>query len=227
MSVYSRDAASRLREEFSAVIRPWTQTLQSSAGARLQFVMAGVSKGARRHRTLASFALLAGFLVACSSGSSDDAQKREASTSVRASLDSAHSFIAAFYSWYVPVALDSANQERAWYRVLDERASVLSSSLLEALQADRELHRKATGVIAGLEGDPFLNSQDPCPTYAVGSARLVDSMAVVVIEPRCGGSSPAQQPFTAVLVRSGDAWVIHDFEYPGQFGGTLSARLRQ
>jgi hypothetical protein len=225
MNFYSRNAASRLREEFLSVIRPWTQALQSRAVARLQFVMVG-AKGARRNLALAAFLLLAGFLVACSSGSNDDGRKREASTSAGASIDSAHSFVAAFYSWYVPVALDSSNQERAWYRVLDERASVLSSTLLEALQADRELQRTATGEIAGLEGDPFLNSQDPCPAYAAGNARLVDSRAVVVIEPRCGGNHPAQQPFTAVLVRSGDAWVIQDFEYPGQFGGTLSARLR-
>lgn len=182
---------------------------------------------ARRRLAIASCIVLSAVLLACTNQAEGDTSRVSAASEMQASVDSARSVLADFYSWYVPVALGPSSGERTWYRVLDERASVLSGPLLQLLRADRELQRAASGVIAGLEGDPFLNSQDPCPDYVVGSAMPVNSAIVITIEPRCGADQQPQKPFKAVLISSGKLWVLSDFEYPGEFGGTLTERLRR
>lgn len=149
------------------------------------------------------------------------------SAAVSGAADSARRVIAEFYDWYVAVALAPSTAQRAWYRVLDESPSVLSDSLLRALQRNRELQRAAPGVIAGLESDPFLNSQDPCPGYSVASATQSGSTVVVVIEPKCGTDRQPQAHFKVMMTRNDSGWVVTDLEYPGEFGGSLMARLRQ
>lgn len=165
--------------------------------------------------------------VACAPAPEKFEASGSAPTAVSDAADSARRVIAAFYAWYLPGALTPTSTQRAWYRVLDERPAVLSDSLFKALTRDREAQRTAPDVIAGLDGDPFLNSQDPCTAYSVVSATQSGAQVIVVIQPTCAGDREPQSPFKAIMIRHDRAWVVADFEYPGEFGGTLMNRLRR
>lgn len=69
--------------------------------------------------------------------------------------------VADFYSWYVPM---SATAE-APMRAVRERSTSFAPALVRGLRADSVARAGSPTGIVGLEGDPFLNAQDPCDHY--------------------------------------------------------------
>jgi hypothetical protein len=84
------------------------------------------------------------------------------------SSQAARSFVEAFYRWYVPVA-SVEHKGPADAVALKERRAAFSSDLYRALKADIDAQAKVVGEIVGLDSDPFLNSQDPCERFAIGT----------------------------------------------------------
>lgn len=124
----------------------------------------------------------------------------------------ARAFTASFYARYFEARRGPRQVAPAWHAMLDERSDVLSERISVLLRNERAKWIAAPdGVIAGIDFDPFLGSQDPCDEYEQGEVHLRDG--VVGIEMRCKRPN-ASVEVVAELRRSGDHWQILDFYYP-------------
>ncbi len=129
-----------------------------------------------------------------------------------------------FYNWYVPKALND-NPGPAWDIALRYRKHAFSPELFQALKDDSDAQAKASDLV-GLDFDPFLNSQDPCESYQVGSSTRKRSEYRVNVYANCAGKGKKTDvpSVVAVLVRKGGQWRFVNFEYPD--GGDLLSNLR-
>jgi len=75
-----------------------------------------------------------------------------------------------FYAWYVPMQHDTP---MASMRAVRERPASFSADIVSALRADSAASAQSPGEVVGLDGDPFLNSQDPCEHY--GTSGVVEA----------------------------------------------------
>jgi hypothetical protein len=82
-------------------------------------------------------------------------------------IESARQFVQGFYTWYTPLAHRLDNNGPAMDKALKRRPSYFSPELLRALRADSAAQAKVKDEIVGLDGDPFLNCQDPADHYSV------------------------------------------------------------
>ena len=131
----------------------------------------------------------------------------------------ARQFVQSFLDWYVPVVNDM-NRQPAWWRVLTMRPHVLDPVLREALRADSAAGRGDLTPREVLNGDPFLDSQDPCPRYEAIEARR-DSVGVrVTVKPVCANPTWQTQRPVILVRREGGEWTIvnvfyqkHDLKY--------------
>jgi len=126
-----------------------------------------------------------------------------------------------FYTWYVPIALKSDGLAA----VLKQRPNALAPALASALKADRAAAAKNKDEIVGLDGDPFLDSQDPCERYEVGTAAPGGTRALVPIYSICQGKRSPKPEFTVELLIQKDKWQIANIHF--QRGGDLMGLLAQ
>jgi hypothetical protein len=138
----------------------------------------------------------------------------------------ARAFVQSFYDWYVPIA-NKDNSGPAWYSVLDRRPFVLSDSLRNAMQNDREQASKAVGEIAGLDFDPFLASQDPCERYVAGDSINAGPIYHVPVYGICGKTRREKPDLVADVVRHDTVWTFADFRYPNAHDGQLTRILKR
>jgi hypothetical protein len=134
-----------------------------------------------------------------------------------ANAQSAEAVTRSFYSWYVPKAI-AARDQPAWAKVLRRRPAILSARLQHELQADLKKKAHASGMIEGIDFDPFLGGQDPCPSFAIGKTRTERARYLVEVRPVCP-SAAAQPTVTVYLIRNRSGFVIDDVAYVG--GNTL------
>ena len=127
-----------------------------------------------------------------------------------AALASATAFTQAFYSWYVPKAEKGMGEQLA----IGDSAHLFDSTLVAALRADAEARAKDSEEVVGLDGDPFLNAQDFCQSYEVGSARRDSAHVLVDVYGVCDGKKHATPDVLAELAPRGASWVFVDFQYP-------------
>ena len=159
------------------------------------------------------------FAAACSSGRPNDAS--------RAELRSPQGFVSDFYAWYVPLA-NGDQKGPAWHLVLQQRASALAPELSAALTRDTAAQSAVVGQIAGLDFDPFLNSQDPCPRYEAGDAVQQEQGYSVEVYGVCGDKRNATPDVIVELASASDSWAIVNIRYPGNETDLLAVlgRLR-
>lgn len=127
--------------------------------------------------------------------------------------DSVRAAVQRFYDWYVPVA--SRVEGPAWMEALSRKQFAFAPQLVAALRADSVAQAKSDGDDEdGLDGDPFLNAQDPCRRYVArgvhhrGAAYLVDVLG-------SGGCARHTVPDVVVeVVPEGGKLVFTNFRYP-------------
>jgi hypothetical protein len=90
-------------------------------------------------------------------------------SSAKGEQEAVRAFVQQFYAWYVPRALEPRGGD-ASDLALKYKRQLFSAELFRALKDDSDAQAKVKGEIVGLDWDPFLNSQDPCSRYEVGSA---------------------------------------------------------
>jgi hypothetical protein len=130
-------------------------------------------------------------------------------------------FVQGFYDWYVPLA-NSMSAEPAWLVVLQSRRSLLTSELAEALERDYEAQSAAGGEIMGLDADPFVNSQDPCPRYEVGETARRGEQFLVHVHSVCAGNRSEEPEVVAELKSHNGTWIFANFHYPIQRSDLLT-----
>ena len=137
-------------------------------------------------------------------------------------LAAAIGFVAGFYDWYVP----SAKQGTGWPLVIQDSAHLFAAALLDDLRSDADAQASSPDAIVGLDGDPFLDAQDFCEVYEVGTARHDGSRVLVEVRGNCSGGPDNAPDVVAELTRSGSGWVFVNFRYP-QYNSDLVQVLRR
>ena len=164
--------------------------------------------------------------LACHSGAQRSTSGRTAqvdssgATLVEATgTDSAARFAWAFYDWYVRLG---APFDSIW-----GKRALFSPELFQALRADADAQAKDSEYIVGLDWDPFVNSQDPCPRYRIGPSAQHGTHSLVPVTGTC--ESDSQPDAVAELGRQGGGWVFVNFRHGADSGSLLSdlARLRR
>lgn len=122
-------------------------------------------------------------------------------------------FVQRFYDWYSPLARETSHGP-AWNVVLNDSSALLSAELATALRTDSASQAAASGEIAGLDFDPFLNSQDPCEEYSAGLATHVGDDQLVEVYAVCGGAKGSIPDAVMELQPSNKSWVIRNVRYP-------------
>ena len=128
-----------------------------------------------------------------------------------------------FYSWYLPLA----DSSEAAMRAVRERSASFAPSIVTALRADSVARAGSPAAIVGLDGDPFLNAQDPCEHYQpVRTTRQGSHYLVEVLG--SGGCAAHDQPDVIVEVSvHGDGIVFENFLYSAKPSDDLLSLLRR
>ncbi len=119
--------------------------------------------------------------------------------------------VARFYAWYVPAAQKAARTDM---RSLRDPRWHFGSALTKALRADAAASAASPGEIVGLDMDPFLNSQDPCTTYAPSGVRRAGDAFLVDVRGTGGCEQHAGPDVTVRVTFQGDTPVFVNFLYP-------------
>ena len=137
---------------------------------------------------------------------------------------SVRDFVQAFYGWYVPASRDARGMHPT-DMAIKARGAAFSAPLMAAFKKDLAEKRKAEGEVAGLEFDPFLNSQDPYDRYEVGAVRRKNEHYWVEVFGVQAGKRSAKPDVTPELVYKNGNWIFVNFQYSGT--SNLAAILRQ
>ena len=93
---------------------------------------------------------------------------------------------------------------------------LLVPELSSALKEDSDAQAKVSDDIVGIDFDPFLNSQDPCGRYDVGTTRLRAGRYRVAVHAVCDGARDQRPSVVVELTRAKAGWVIFSIHDPRQ-----------
>jgi len=132
-----------------------------------------------------------------------------------AHADSARRVVQQFYTWYVPRAANPRGRDMIMGAT---RGPVpFNPELVRWLRIDSTARARAKDEVDGLDGDPYLNSQDPCKTYTAQSAAATDSSVLVNVVGRGGGCEVRNRPDVVVeLAQRKGRWTILEFRDPSR-----------
>ena len=120
---------------------------------------------------------------------------------------SCHAFVQNFYDWYLPRALKGGYEDGVFRR----KSALFSPELLRALKEDFEAQAKVKDEIVGLDGDPFLNSQDFSEHFVVENVSVKENTCMA--EVRGLQSGKKAEYVRPELVRNRGRWIFVNFHY--------------
>jgi hypothetical protein len=163
--------------------------------------------------------LAVALFVAASSATRAEAQPARGTTA-----DSVGRAVQAFYNWYLPRTATGTGAP--WMRAIRERRALFAPAIIAGLRQDSVASARSPDEIVGLDGDPFLNSQDPCDRYEVRRVRRAGErfLADVFGAGSCGRH--AQPDVVVEVVRRAGGWRFENFRYSDP-PGDLLALLRE
>jgi hypothetical protein len=121
----------------------------------------------------------------------------------------AREFVQGFYNRYV--ASRREKPDRGYWSVLGSAA--LDGRLAAALREDSAFGGVNDAPREGLNFDPFLASNDPCPRYEVVAARRSEEGFRVKVNPVCVSNEWQQEGPMVVVRRQNDRWLIMNVLY--------------
>jgi hypothetical protein len=149
-----------------------------------------------------------------------------AQAETRSERDSVHRAVQAFYNWYTPRAASPRGLDMVM-RAATHGPLAFDPELVKWLRIDSTARARTKGEVSGLDGDPYLNAQDPCDRYTVQSVRSQGSGFLVDILGH-GGCAVHKQPDVIVVVgRVGGRWIVRDFLDPSRHNEGLLPLLRR
>jgi hypothetical protein len=155
--------------------------------------------------------VVAALVLACSAKSEAPRAADSATTPRSSDADAVRRFVREFYDWYVPLANAPGS---AIDRALKARPAAFDTTLARELTEDVAAQAKVKGELVGLDFDPVLASQDPCPRYEVGYIEVTTTTYNVHVTPTCDrAAGPEPRIVTEVATRSG-GFAFVNFRYP-------------
>lgn len=149
-------------------------------------------------------------LASCSRDAPRDGSSDPGTVAADSEARAAMQYTQSFYEWYGP----SGRLET----VVRDSGHLFAPALLGALREDFAAQAANADEIVGLDWDPFLASQDPCPPYQAVSVNRRNDTLRVGIRASCGDS--ASLAVIANVVRANGGFVFADFEH-GSDSGSL------
>lgn len=125
---------------------------------------------------------------------------------------SAQQFVQSFYNWYVPLS-NSQKDSLACEEALNQKPQMFSAKLFRGLKGQTNKQESSAGLV-GLGFDPFLNSQDPAPKYAVGNVSRDGDHYLVDVFGVQKGQLRGKADVVAKVKQENGHWVFTDFLYP-------------
>lgn len=150
-------------------------------------------------------------VLLCLIGTGVQAQKPRAATQG----DSARILVQRFYDWYLPREANPRGRDMVMLAAV-RGPLPFDAELVRWLRIDSTARARATSEIDGLDGDPYLNAQDPCDKYTARSAVATDSSVLVGVIGRGGCSQHANPDVVVELARRNGRWTILEFRDPNR-----------
>jgi hypothetical protein len=122
--------------------------------------------------------------------------------------ESCRQFVQRFYDWYVPIAV-KGHTGPASDIALRRRSAVFAPDLYRRLKRESEIEAKSDD--AGLDFDPFLNSQDPSPQFRVIKVDLKANVCLAEVNGFLQGKKAEE--VTPELTFSEGEWMFVNFHY--------------
>jgi hypothetical protein len=139
-----------------------------------------------------------------------DARAQSPTTAAR---DSVRRSVQGFYDWYLPQFARPRGRD-VMMNAATHGPVPFAPELIRWLRIDSTARARAKGEVDGLDGDPFLNAQDPCDTYTVQSVRAEGASLLADVLGH-GGCEEHQKPDVVVELRlRAGRWTIVEFRDP-------------
>ena len=143
-----------------------------------------------------------------------------------AQADSARRVVQRFYDWYVPRAANPRGRDM--YMLAATRGPVsFDPELVRWLRIDSTARARAKDEVDGLDGDPYLNAQDPCKTYSAQSAEPSGQSFLVGVLGRGGCATHTRSDIVVELGRRNGRWTILEFRDPARNNEGTIALLKK
>lgn len=143
-----------------------------------------------------------------------------------AASDSARSVAQRFYDWYVPRAAHPREQDVVMVAAT-RGPLVFDPELVRWLRIDSTARARAKDEVDGLDGDPFLNAQDPCDAYTAQAVRATGSFFLVEILGHGGCEVHTKADVVVELTFKGGRWMVTEFRDPNRRSEGLIPLLKR
>lgn len=140
--------------------------------------------------------------------------------------DSVRRAVQRFYDWYVPRAANARGRDRVMEAAVRGPLS-FDTELVRWLRTDSTARARAKGEIDGLDGDPYLNAQDPCDAYSARAPTATDSSFLVSILGHGGCARHSRPDVVVEVARRGGRWIVLEFRDPNRRNEGLIPLLRR
>lgn len=140
--------------------------------------------------------------------------------------DSVRKVVQRFYDWYVPRAAKPRGRDMVM-TAATHGPIAFDGELVRWLRIDSTARARAKDEVDGLDGDPYLNSQDPCASYSAQNAKPAGQSFMVPVLGK-GGCAPHTVPDIIVeIANRGGRWTILEFRDPNRQNEGTIPLLRQ
>jgi hypothetical protein len=126
-----------------------------------------------------------------------------------------HRLVQRFYDWYLPQVANPHGQD-VMMKAATHGPIPFDPQLVRWLRIDSTARARAKGEIDGLDGDPFLNAQDPCDTYTVQSVRTQGAHFLVDVLGHGGCAAHTKPDVTVELTLKAGQWTVTEFRDPSR-----------
>jgi hypothetical protein len=138
-----------------------------------------------------------------------------AQSPTKATKDSVSRAVQRFYDWYL-LRFAKPGTRDVLMLAATNAPIPFDTVLVHWLRVDSTARARAKGEIDGLDGDPYLNAQDPCDAYTVKAIRPRGAELLADVLGH-GGCSAHQKPdVTVALGLKAGRWTILEFLDPAR-----------
>jgi hypothetical protein len=131
-----------------------------------------------------------------------------------------------FYEWYLPREAKPDGRDMVMVAAT-KGPLVFDKEMVRWLRIDSLARARAKDDIDGLDGDPYLNAQDPCDRYRAESVQRQGARFLINVRGVGGCQAHSTPDVIVVLEASANRWTVRDFLDPREHNKELIALLRE
>jgi hypothetical protein len=140
--------------------------------------------------------------------------------------DSVRKVVQRFYDWYVPRAAKPRGRDVVMLAATHGPVA-FDAELVRWLRIDSTARARTKDEVDGLDGDPYLNSQDPCDSYSAQNATRAGQSFMVGVLGKGGCEAHTVPDIIVEIAHRGGRWTILEFRDPNRRNEGTIPLLRQ